>query len=210
MSSELNIPLANLWEAIECAMADIVQLVQVAQTTSGLTKMEAVQQLYRIMVSISNTFIHPWSIISNICYRGNGLGAMWRVMSALNAKVNTFTPILHTLLCISLIMSVAINNPPASAKSNAECFGNVDFSLINLKSMAEKHIYYYKGMYHIYSTHYVHVLTSFWQATLLILYPCLPTTRLPLSLKHLPWPKSICQFEWAVTSPWSPPSPWNP
>ena len=106
-------------------------------------------------------------------------------MSVSNVKVNTFAPIPHTLLCVSLIMSVAINNPPAGATSNAEQFGNVNFSLINLEHMGEKHIYYYKGTSHIYSTHYVHVLTSFRQVTLLILYPCLPTTPLLLSLKHL-------------------------
>ena len=100
------------------------------------------------MVSISNTFIHPWSIVSNICFRGSGC----RVMSVSNAKVNTFTLVPHTLLCVSSIMSVAINNPDAGAKSNVECFSNVDFSLINLGSMVEKHTYYYKGMYHIYST----------------------------------------------------------
>ena len=42
-SSELDITLANLWEAIKCAMANIVQPLQVAQTTLGLTKVEAVQ-----------------------------------------------------------------------------------------------------------------------------------------------------------------------
>ena len=87
--------------------------------------------------------------------------AMQRVMSVLNAKVHMFTPIPQTLLCVSLIMSAAINNPPASATSNLEHFGNVNFSLIVLEHMAEKHIYYYKSMSHIYSTHYVHVLTSF-------------------------------------------------
>ena len=70
--------------------------------------------------------------------------AMRRVMSVSNVKVNTFAPIPHTLLCVSLIMSVAINNPPAGATSNAEQFGNVNFSLINLEHMGEKHIYYYK------------------------------------------------------------------
>ena len=197
MSTELNITVADLWEAIECATADIMQPLQVAQTTSGLTKMEAVQQLYCITVSISETSIHPRLIISNICNRGNG---SWPCgMSVSNAKVNTFAPILHTLLCVSSIMSMAINNPPAGATSNVECFSNIDFSLIDLERMAKKHIYYYKGMSHIYSTYHVHVLTSFQQATLLILYPCLPTTRLLLSSKHLLWPKLICQSEWAVT-----------
>ena len=73
MSTELNITLADLQEAIERATAGIVQLLQVTQTTSGLMKMEAVQQLYRITVSISETFIHPQWIVSNICYRRNGL-----------------------------------------------------------------------------------------------------------------------------------------
>ena len=54
MSTELDITLANLREAIERATADIVQLLQVMQTTSGLTKMDAVQQLYHITVSISD------------------------------------------------------------------------------------------------------------------------------------------------------------
>ena len=72
--------------------------------------------------------------------------AMWKVMSISNTKVNTFAPIPHTLLCVSSIMSMAINNPPASATSNAECFSNIDFLLIDLKRMAKKHIYYYKGM----------------------------------------------------------------
>ena len=116
---------------------------------------------------------------------------MQKVMSISNMKVNTFAPIPHTLLCVSSIMSMAINNPPAGATSNVERFGNIDFSLIDLECMAEKHIYYYKGMSHIYSTHHVHVLTSFQQVTLLILYPCLPTTHLPttcllLSSKCLP------------------------
>ena len=43
MSSELDIFLADLWETIQCAMVDIVQLLQVAQTTLGLMKMEVVQ-----------------------------------------------------------------------------------------------------------------------------------------------------------------------
>ena len=107
-------------------------------------------------------------------------------MSVSNTKVNTFAPVPHILLGVSSIMSMAINNPPASATSNTECFGNVDFSLLDLKRMAKKHIYYYKGMSHTDSTHYVHVLTSFQQATVLILYPCLSTTHLLLSLKHLP------------------------
>ena len=67
-------------------------------------------------------------------------------MTISNAKVNMFVPVLHTLLCISSIMSMAINNPPAGAKSNTECFGNVDFTMINVESLVEKHIYYYKGM----------------------------------------------------------------
>ena len=67
-------------------------------------------------------------------------------MTISNAKVNTFVPVPHTLLCVSSIMSAAINNPPAGAKLNAECFGNVDFAMINVKSLAEKHIYHYKGM----------------------------------------------------------------
>ena len=87
--------------------------------------------------------------------------AMQKVMSVSNVKVNTSAPIPHTLLCVSSIMSMAINNLLAGATSNMECFGNVDFSLINLERMAKKHIYYYKGMSHIYSTHYDHVLTSF-------------------------------------------------
>ena len=43
MSSELNIFLADLQETIQHAMVDIVQLLQVAQTTLGLMKMEVVQ-----------------------------------------------------------------------------------------------------------------------------------------------------------------------
>ena len=81
-------------------------------------------------------------------------------MSILNMKVNMFAPILHTLLGVSSIMSAAINNPPASATLNTEHFGNVNFLLTDLKHMAKKHIYYYKGTSHIYSTPYVHVLTS--------------------------------------------------
>ena len=43
-------------------------------------------------------------------------------------------------------MSAAINNPPAGVKSNAERFSNVDFTIVNVESLAEKHIYHYKGM----------------------------------------------------------------
>ena len=82
-------------------------------------------------------------------------------MSISNAKVNTFAPVPHILLGVSSIMSMAIKNPPASATSNTEHFGNIDFSLTDLKRMAKKLIYYYKGTSHIYSTHYVHVVTSF-------------------------------------------------
>ena len=67
-------------------------------------------------------------------------------MSISNAKVNTFILVPHTLLCVSSIMSAAINNPPAGAKSNTERFGNVDFTMNNIESLAEKHIYHYKGM----------------------------------------------------------------
>ena len=67
-------------------------------------------------------------------------------MSISNAKVNTFILVPHTLLCVSSIMSAAINNPPAGVKSNVERFGNVNFAMINVESLAEKHIYHYKGM----------------------------------------------------------------
>ena len=67
-------------------------------------------------------------------------------MTISNVKVNTFIPVPYTLLCVSSIMSAAINNPPAGAKSNAERFGNVDFAMNNIESLAEKHIYHYKGM----------------------------------------------------------------
>ena len=67
-------------------------------------------------------------------------------MSISNAKVNTFIPVPHTLLCVSSIMSVAINNPPAGVMSNAEHFGNVNLAMINVESLAERHIYHYKGM----------------------------------------------------------------
>ena len=67
-------------------------------------------------------------------------------MSISNAKVNTVIPVPPTLLCVSSIMSVAINNPPAGAMSNAKHFGNVDFAMINAESLVEKHIYHYKGM----------------------------------------------------------------
>ena len=67
-------------------------------------------------------------------------------MSISNAKVNTSILVPHTLLCVSSIMSAAINNPPAGVMSNAEHFSNVDFAMINIESLAEKHIYHYKGM----------------------------------------------------------------
>ena len=67
-------------------------------------------------------------------------------MTISNAKVNTFVLVPHTLLCVSSIMSAAINNPPSGAKSNAECFSNVDFAMINVESLVEKHIYHYEGM----------------------------------------------------------------
>ena len=67
-------------------------------------------------------------------------------MSISNAKVNTFIPVPPTLLCVRSIMSTAINNPPAGAMSNTERFSNVDFTMINVESLVEKHIYHYKGM----------------------------------------------------------------
>ena len=66
-------------------------------------------------------------------------------MTISNSKVNMFIPVPPILLCVSSIMSAAINNAPAGAMSNAERFGNVDFAITNVEGLAEKHIYYYKG-----------------------------------------------------------------
>ena len=53
-SSKLEITMANLWEAIQCALVDILELFHTIQTMSRSTKMEAVQELYHIMVIIPN------------------------------------------------------------------------------------------------------------------------------------------------------------
>ena len=52
--------MANLQEAIQCASVDILEPLYTTQTMSGSTKMEAVQELYLIMVSIPNIFIDTW------------------------------------------------------------------------------------------------------------------------------------------------------
>ena len=56
-SSELKITMADLWEAIQHASVDIIGPLHTAQTISGSTKMEAIQELYLITVSIPNIFI---------------------------------------------------------------------------------------------------------------------------------------------------------
>ena len=64
-SPKLNIDMANLQEAIHHPSIDILQPLHVTQTTSGPMKMEAVEQLFHIMVS-TNSEYYPWSIIINI------------------------------------------------------------------------------------------------------------------------------------------------
>ena len=60
-SSELEIAMANLREAIQHASVDIIGPLHTTQMMFGSTKMEAVQELYLIMVSIPNIFIDTWS-----------------------------------------------------------------------------------------------------------------------------------------------------
>ena len=56
-SSGLEIPMADLWAAIQCASVDILELLHTTKTMSGSAKMEAMQELYLITVSIPNIFI---------------------------------------------------------------------------------------------------------------------------------------------------------
>ena len=56
-SSELELAMADLREAIQCASVDIIGPLDIAQMTSGSAKMAAVQELYLITVSIPNIFI---------------------------------------------------------------------------------------------------------------------------------------------------------
>ena len=60
-SSELEIAMADLREAIQRALVDIIGPLNIAQMTSGSTKMAAVRELYLITVSIPNIFINTWS-----------------------------------------------------------------------------------------------------------------------------------------------------
>ena len=78
-SSGLKIAMANLQEAIQRASVNILEPLHTAQMTSGSTKMETVQELYCITVSIPNIFIDTWSNI-NTFHRRNGLppyGGSW-------------------------------------------------------------------------------------------------------------------------------------
>ena len=56
-SSELELAMADLREAIQQALVDIIRPLDIAQTMSGSAKMAAVQELYLITVSIPNIFI---------------------------------------------------------------------------------------------------------------------------------------------------------
>ena len=56
-SSELELAMADLREAIQRASVDIIRPLDIAQMTSGSAKMAAVQELYLITVSIPNIFI---------------------------------------------------------------------------------------------------------------------------------------------------------
>ena len=60
-SSGLEIAIADLWEAIQRASVNILEPLHTTQMTSGSAKMEAVQELYLIMVSIPNMFIDTQS-----------------------------------------------------------------------------------------------------------------------------------------------------
>ena len=78
-SSGLKITMADLWEAIQHSSVDILEPLHTTQMTSGSAKMEAMQELYRITVSIPNIFIDTWLKI-NTFHRRNGLlpyGGSW-------------------------------------------------------------------------------------------------------------------------------------
>jgi len=69
-SSELEIAIADLREVLRRASVDIIGPLNTAQTTSGSTKMAAVQELYLITVSIPNIFIHTRSKILTLFTEG--------------------------------------------------------------------------------------------------------------------------------------------
>ena len=69
-SSELELAMADLREAIQQASVNIIRPLNIAQTTSGSAKMAAVQELYLITVSILNISIDTQSKILTLFTEG--------------------------------------------------------------------------------------------------------------------------------------------
>ena len=181
-SSELKIAMADLWEAIQRALVDILELLHIAQTTSRSTKMEAVQELYWITVSIPNIFIDTQLIINNF-HRRNGLppppdGGSWAYqMLRSTHSFQSCTP--SCVSAQSWVWWSIILLLVQSWTQNTLVMSTLQWSTSKVWQRST----YIIIKYVINTLHCFCHLTTFWQATLPIPLHCPPTRWLLLSLK---------------------------
>ena len=207
-SSELKITMANLQEAIQCASVDILEPLHTAQMMSGCTKMEAVQELYCITVSIPNIFIDTQLIINNF-HRRNGLppppyGGSWAYqMRRSTHSFQSCTPCFVSAqswvwwsIILLLVQSWTQNTLVMSTLqwSTSKVWQRSTYIIIKV---CNKYIALFLSSYNL--------LTG--NSTDPIALP--PHHVTPALIETPPLLRSTCLFKWPATSPQNIQSPWN-